>query len=55
MPPLTARTLWIEPRCFENARAMSFSDCPRLHRSQSSLFCEAENPRRPICAICNIS
>ena len=46
---------WVEPRCFASARAMSLSDCPHLHRSQSSFFCAAENPRRPICAICNIS
>jgi hypothetical protein len=55
MPLWDARTLWIEPRSFPNARAMSFDDCPRFHRSQSSLFCEAESPRRFIRAICTIS
>jgi len=55
MPPLDERTKWIEPRCFASARAMSFSDCPRLHRSQSSFFCEVESPGRRFCVICTIS
>jgi len=55
MPPWDARTLWIEPRSFPSARAMSFDDRPRFPRSQSSLLCEAESPRRLIRAICTLS
>ena len=36
-------------------RAMSFIDCPRFHRSQSSFFCEAEGSGRLISAICTLS
>ena len=55
MPPLDARTKWIEPRFFASARAMSFIDCPRFHRSQSSFFSEAESLGRQFCVICTIS
>ncbi len=55
MPPLDERTKWIEPRFFASARAMSFDDCSRLHRSQSSFFSEADSFGRRFCVICTIS
>ena len=55
MPPVDESTLWIESSCFPDARSMSFVDCPRLHRSQSSFFCETLILTRRFFAICTIS
>jgi hypothetical protein len=54
MPPLTERTLWIEPRCFASARAMSFRGLPappslpqipllRSRESPPSRFCHLQH------------
>ncbi len=54
-PPVDFRTLWIEPRSFPNARAISFIDCPLFHRSQSSCYCGAESPGLLLIVICTTS
>ncbi|SDP63811.1 hypothetical protein SAMN04488512_12429 [Sulfitobacter litoralis] len=48
MPPLATTMVKTEAACLPKARPMSLSDSPFFQRVQSSNFCSADKPGRPV-------